>query len=108
MQQRAAKFPFSDLHSFKDYVGFLKLCAPDQFPPRQGAAANTQWTLDLALEGLRLGLHVSAAEGADPAVLSQCGELFETAFEHYRAGNLHDGFCTMEAAQRLLATLPSH
>jgi hypothetical protein len=31
-----ADFPFSDLHSFKDYIGFVQLCAPDRFPRREG------------------------------------------------------------------------
>lgn len=32
----AAKFPFNDLHSFKDYVGFVRMCAPELFPYREG------------------------------------------------------------------------
>jgi hypothetical protein len=50
----AAAFPFSDLHSFKDYVGFVKLCAPDSFLVREGVGPSDQWTLELAFEGLRL------------------------------------------------------
>ena len=45
-----AKFPFTDLHSFKDYVGFVQLCAPNRFPRRDGVSAEEQWTLDLAFE----------------------------------------------------------
>jgi hypothetical protein len=57
-----AEFPFSDLHSFKDYVGFVKLCAPDKFAPREGVSPADQWTLDLAFAGLRLGLRMAIEE----------------------------------------------
>ena len=56
------KFPFSDLHSFKDYVGFVKLCAPDMFPLREGVQLEDQWTLDLAFEGLRHGIDLAILE----------------------------------------------
>ena len=63
----AAAFPFSDLHSFKDYVGFVKLCAPDDFPSREGVGPADQWTLDLAFGGLRLGLKMAAEEKGERA-----------------------------------------
>lgn len=25
-------FPFDDLHGFKDYITFVQMCAPDNFP----------------------------------------------------------------------------
>ena len=63
----AAAFPFSDLHSFKDYVGFVKIAAPDRFRPREGVGPADQWTLDLAFEGLRLGLKMAAEEKGERA-----------------------------------------
>jgi hypothetical protein len=51
----AAKFPFTDLHSFKDYVGFVKTCASGKFPVRVSALPIDS---GLAFEGLRLGLRM--------------------------------------------------
>jgi len=105
MQQR--HWHFSDFHAFKDYVGFVKLYAPDQFPPREGGPESEQWTLALAYEGLLHGLQLAASEGVHNSVLSECRTLFDTAFEYYRADNLRDGFKSMEAAQRSLRRVPS-
>lgn len=58
----AAAFPFSDLHSFKDYVGFVKICASTELPQREGVGPDDQWTLDLAFVGLRLGLEMATQE----------------------------------------------
>lgn len=107
MQPRRAQFPFHDLNSFKDYVGFVKLCAPDQFPKREGVSNADQWTLDLAYEGLQLGLRIAADEGVKDSVISECRALFDKAFTSYRADDLHDGFRAMEAAQRVLRRVPS-
>jgi hypothetical protein len=107
MQHRQASFPFSDLHSFKDYVGFVKLCAPDSFPHREGVSASDQWSLGLAFEGLKLGLELAAQGGAKASALAECQGLFSTAYEQYVAGNLKEGFGAMAAAQRVLRKLPS-
>ena len=80
MLPKAARFPFDDLHSSKNYVGFVKLCAPDQSPTREGFAADEQWTLELALAGLHHGLHLAAANGVEPQILSKCQELYGVAF----------------------------
>jgi hypothetical protein len=107
MRQKRAEFPFHDFHSFKDYVGFVQLCAPDDFPKREGVSDADQWTLDLAYEGLQRGLQIAAGEGVKESVLSECRALIEKAFAFYRAGNLHDGFRAMEAVQRVLRRVPS-
>jgi hypothetical protein len=57
-----AQFPFNDLHSFKDYVGFIRLCAPDLFPAREGLAPAEQWSLDLAFDNLRQGMDLAEKE----------------------------------------------
>jgi hypothetical protein len=107
MQPHRREFGFHDLHSFKDYVGFVKLCAPDEFPVEDWASPADQWTLDLAYEGLLRGLEVAESEGISHKVLAECRSLFDAAFGHYRAGNRRDGFRSMEAAQRILRHVPS-
>src|SRR5688500_7255901 len=102
-----AHFPFSDLHSFKDYVAFVKLCAPDDFPIREGVGPGDQWTLDLAFEGLRLGLRMGTEEKGEQPVFAQGRSLVEDAYAAYRDGRLRDGFFKLEELQKLLKKVPS-
>ena len=103
----AATFPFSDLHSFKDFVGFVKLCAPDEFPRREGVGPADQWTLDLAFEGLRLGLRMAIEEKGDREEFGLSKAMIEDAYAVYRDGRMRDGFFKLEELQKLLKTIPS-
>ncbi len=102
-----SKFPFNDLHSFKDYVGFVQLCSPNKFPRREGAAASSPWTLALAFEGLRQGLEMAVREkGAQKEFANSC-RLVEEAFEAYKSGDIRSGFVKLEQVQKLLGKVPS-
>jgi hypothetical protein len=103
----AAKFPFTDLHSFKDYVGFVKICAPDRFPSREGVGPDDQWTLDLAFEGLRLGLRMATEEKGKRAEFELGESLVEGAYTAYRDGRVRDGFFKLEELRKLLRKVPS-
>jgi hypothetical protein len=107
MQQPSWRFGFHDLHSFKDFVGFVKRCAPDDFPVREWRGASDQWSLDRAYEGLRTGLEMAASQGVGDTTLEECRSLFDAAFDHYRAGNRDEGSKSMGAAERILRQLPS-
>ena len=104
----AAAFPFSDLHSFKDYVVFVQTYLPDRFPPREGVGADDQWTFDFAFEGLRLGLRMAVEEIGEREVFTQGELLVEEAFAAYRDGRVRDGFFKLEELQKLLKKIPSH
>lgn len=103
----AVAFPFSDLHSFKDYVGFVKLCASTRFPMREGVGPADQWTLDLAFEGLRLGLRMAVEETGDRDEFRRSESLIEEAYAAYRDGLIRDGFFKLEEFQKLLKKVPS-
>jgi hypothetical protein len=102
-----AKFHFNDLHSFKDFVGFVKLCSPDQYPPRDGVAPEEQWTLELAFEGLRYGLALAVKEKGDRPAFEQCRGLVEEAYGYYREGKKREGFFKLEEVCKLLRKVPS-
>ena len=102
-----AAFPFSDLHSFKDYVVFVQTCASTKFPIREGVGPADQWTLDLAFEGLRLGLRMAAEEKGERDEFTRGESLVEDAFAAYRDGRVRDGFFRLEELQKLLKTVPS-
>lgn len=102
-----ARFPFSDLHSFKDYVGFVKLCAPDEFPHREGVSQSEQWSLDLAFDGLRLGLKLAAEEKGERPVFEECRSMIEAAYLEYQSGHMKEGFVKLAEVQKLLKKVPS-
>lgn len=102
-----AKFPFSDLHSFKDYVGFVKLCAPDMFPVREGLEEKDQWTLDLAFEGLRKGLEMAIAEKGGQPAFEKCKILIEDAKSAYSLQHIKDGYLKLDEVATLLKRVPT-
>src|SRR5262245_49888736 len=103
----AAHFGFTDLHSFKDYVGFVKLCAPDKFPTEEWRTGDDQWTLDLAFDGLRLGLQTAVEEKGERDEFTQGKLLVDDAYAAYRDGRERDGFFKLEELQKLLKRVPS-
>lgn len=102
-----ASFPFNDFHSFKDFVVFVKICSATRFPQREGALAKTPWTLDLAFEGLRLGLSMAVRENGARQEFAESGRLVDEAYEAYKAGDVRSGFNKLEQVQKLLSKVPS-
>lgn len=100
-------FPFSDLHSFKDYVGFVKLCAPNLFPERYALPSHCQWTLELAFEGLDAGLILSRGEKVPSSVVESCKVLFEEAKSAYVSNDIKSGYSKLDEAHRLLKEIPT-
>ena len=103
----AAPFPFSDFRTFKHYVTFVKNCAPADYPPREGVGRDDQWTLDLAFEGLRLGLRMAAEQKGEQPALAEARTLVEAAYAFYRQGRNNDGFAKLDALRQLLKTVRS-
>lgn len=98
----AAAFPFSDLHSFKDYVSFVQTYLPDRFRPREGMGPDDQWTLNLAFEGLRLGLRMAAEEKGSRGQFVRGESLVEEAYAAYRDGRVRDGFFKLRELRQWL------
>jgi len=103
----AAAFPFTDLHSFKDYVGFVKICASTTFPVREGVGPEDQWTLNLAFEGLRSGLRMATEEKGERSEFTLGESLVDEAYIAYHDGRMRDGFLKLEELQELLKRVPS-
>ena len=102
-----AKFGFTDLHSFKDFVGFVKLCAPELFPIRDGFGPDEQWTVDRAFQGLRLGLNMAVQEKGERPEFAESNKLIEAAYDAYKVGDVRSGFMKLEQVQKLLRKVPS-
>jgi hypothetical protein len=71
----AAKFPFHDLLSFKDYVVFAQVCLPDRLPHYDWRSPEDQWTLGLAFKGLREGLQLAVREKGPLQIFTDCDRL---------------------------------
>ena len=102
-----AKWHFHDLHSFKDYVVFVQMYSPNEYPIRDGHGPEDQWTLDLSFEGLRYGLALTAKEKGELPVLAKCREIVEHAYKFYREGQAREGFFKLEQLEKLLGMIPS-
>ncbi|MGD0144805.1 MAG: trigger factor [Rhizomicrobium sp.] len=102
-----ANFPFNDLHSFKDFVVFVQICSATKFPQREGALADTPWTLDRAFEGLRLGLDMAVQEKGERREFAESRRLVEEAYDAYKSGDVRSGFTKLEQVQKLLNKVPS-
>lgn len=86
---------------------FVGMCAPDNFPTREVLAADDQWNLELAFEGLREGLTLAIEEKGPRSEFSECAKRIEDAYEHYRGGRKREGFFALEEVRRLLRRVPS-
>ena len=102
-----AGFPFSDFHAFKDYVVFVQTYLPDRFRPREGVGPEEQWTMELAFDGLRLGLRMGAQEKGEQPALAQGRALVEEAYAAYRAGREQEGFFKLDELQKVLKSVRS-
>ena len=99
-----AIFPFNDLHSFKDYVGFVKLCSPDLFPTREGVGPDDQWSLPLAFQGLREGF---AYLSSNRELLEACSDLTDRAYVAYASGDARNGYALLDEIHRMIKSIRS-
>jgi hypothetical protein len=102
-----APWPFHDLHGFKDYISFVYIRAPDRFREREGYGPDEQWTLELAFEGLRHGLDITAKEKGELPVLEKCRAMVEEAYVHYREGRMREGSFMLQDMAKLIRKLRS-
>ena len=100
-------FGFTDLHGFKDFVGYVILCAPDLFPKQDWRDSDEQMNLDRAFVGLRYGLNLAEKEVGESYRLERCRELVEQAFAEYQAGRDMAGQVKLEEMDQLLRKFPS-
>jgi hypothetical protein len=98
---------FHDLHSFKDFVVIVSVCAPDKFIYEDWREPDNQLNLDRAFAGLRYGLELAAREKGESALLARCRELVEQSYVEYRARRDHAGQLKLEEVEKLLKKIPS-
>jgi len=102
-----AKFSFSDLHSFKDYLVFVQTYSPNRFHPRQGVGVNDQWTLELAFDGVKRGLDLGITEKGNLPEFGTCKRLVDEAYLLYREGKRREGFVKMGEVVAIIDKIPT-
>lgn len=100
-------FGFRDLYGFKDFVGYVFLCAPDEFPADDWLEPEQQMTCERAFLGLRYGLGLAVAEQGESDLLKQCHELVEDAAVKFSSGDNSGGRAALDEVRSLLKRLPS-
>ncbi len=103
----AKYFGFNDLHGFKDFVGYVFLCAPDEFPCDDWRKPDEKMNLQRAFIGLRYGLDLAASEKGENEVVMRCRQLVDDALAHFHAGDGSAGRRALNEIRDLLKQLPS-
>jgi hypothetical protein len=93
---------FHDLHSFKDFVAIVIICAPDQFMYEDWRAPDDQLNLDRAFAGLHYGLDLTAKEKGESDRLKKCRQFVQEAYTEYQAKRPREGQAKLEEMEKLL------
>lgn len=101
------RFAFTDLHSFKDYVGFVMLCAPDGFPSQDLVPSTAPWTLEMAFDGLRIGIMYYVAPRCTAEALEGMTVDISEALQRYQSGDTKGGFAVMRLLDQKISRLRS-
>ena len=93
----------SDVEELYDFIGYVVLCAPDDFPNEDYLAPEEQMTLDRAYAELRNALGLLDPEVA-AGKLDQASSLLEQSLAAYRAADVHSGAHLLQDFQDLFFT----
>lgn len=86
-----------------DFMALVSSAAPDRFPTEE----DPTLCLDVAFDELRRGLKVSEKQIRDPEVIKRGYEIFDKAYEHYKADHIREGNDLMVEFQYELRALRS-
>jgi exonuclease VII small subunit len=77
----------TDLNSFRDFIGYAVLCAPDDFPEEDYLQPDEQMNLERAFEELRNALNLVKPSKLNDAKRRDALSLLEESLNSYRSGN---------------------
>jgi len=75
-----------DLSDYIDYLVWVILCSPDEFPVEHGEKLD----LETAFQGLRSNLEKFYPKINDTVVTERGNEMFAQAYEHYKSGRIRE------------------
>ncbi|MCW2003314.1 hypothetical protein FHY30_002069 [Xanthomonas arboricola] len=90
------------IDSLYDFIGYVVLCAPDQFPKRDYLTSDQQMSLDRAFDELRHA--ISLVEADFPGADQQRGlsVILDRSLASYRQGDIVAGAHTLQDFQDLI------
>ena len=97
-------FHFQDVHSFKDFLGMVIVCAPDNFVTCDWLSAAEQTDLKRAFEGLSYGLNLVEREFGTSDGLNRARVLVSESLEAYRSGSEIAGQQKLEVLEQWLSS----
>ena len=80
-----------DLNSLWDFIGYVVLSAPDNFPEEDFLQPDEQMNLERAFEELRNAMNLIKPSKLNDAKRSEALSLLEESLDSYRAGNVVKG-----------------
>ncbi|MDQ1133908.1 hypothetical protein QE386_002503 [Pseudoxanthomonas winnipegensis] len=92
----------NSIDSLYDFIGYVVLCAPDQFPVRDYLPSDAQMNLDKAFDELRRGIDLIEADMVDDARRKQLALLLDQALAAYKAGDEFKGAHLVQDFQGLI------
>ena len=75
-----------DVNSLYNFIGYVVLRAPDQFPREDYLPDDEQLTLDKAFEELRTGVHLVQADFPERQLTGELQVILDESLALYRAG----------------------
>jgi hypothetical protein len=80
-----------DLNALRDFVGYVVLCAPDNFPEEDFLQRDEQMNLERAFEEMRNAMNLFKPSKMNDTKRSEALSMLEESLNSYRSGNIVKG-----------------
>ena len=97
-----AKHWCENLGELIDFIAYVVLYGPNEFPKREWVKPEEQLNLDRAFEELRYGLNRATEEVGEVPAISTARTILEEAYTHYREGRINPGAWKLQEMSQLL------
>ena len=91
-----------DIDSLYDFIGYVVLCAPDDFPKRDYLPPDRQMNLDRAFEELRLAIELVEADFPGADLQRGLSVALNRSLQSYRQGDVVAGAHSLQDFQDLI------
>jgi hypothetical protein len=92
----------NSLRELINFIAYVVLYGPDEFPTREWRRPEEQLNLDRAFEELRHGLTCAAKEVGELPEIATARVMLEEAYTHYREGRINPGAWKLQEMSQLL------
>ena len=96
----ASKHWVNDLEDLRDFISYVVLYSPDEFPQEDYLPVTEQMTLDKAFDEIRRGLAILDGRIDDKGRLARLHSLIEKSLAAYRRGDDVEGAHLLQAFEQ--------